>query len=539
MRRLFVLAVLLVAAPSFAQTSGEAVDTSAVSFIKAEALQRGQTALISSWMTDIYGPRLTGSVQLDAAQRWAVDMYRSWGLTAVVEPWGTFGRGWQIDRFAMSARINGPAVARQTMPIYAAPKAWSPSTGTVSGELVVLDANDDNALAAYAGKLRDKIVLIGGESRVDIGLDPIATRRTPAELLTMANSAAPLPAGGRAYSAEAIARARRATQQRNALFAEKPLAILEPSNSGGHGAIRTMGAQIPVPDGAAFGARPTPWAVGTETVPQFVLLDEHSNRLMRLAKAGQAVTINLDFQATFTPAAVVEDNVIGEIRGTDKADELVIIGAHFDSWHTGSGATDNAAGSTVVMEAARILSRLFAERGEGPRRTIRFALWTGEEQGLLGSIGYVNKHFATIAGFGSQASAITPQQAKVSAYYNLDNGSGAIRGVYMQSNPAVQPIFRAWLDAFGDDRAKTLTLQNTGSTDHIAFDAAGIPGFQFIQDGLAYGPQTWHTSMDVYDHLSQDDLAHSAAVMALFAFQTAQRDEMLPRKPFSVEAGTN
>jgi hypothetical protein len=533
MRPLLLLAALLLAQPALAQ-SAERIDSSAVAFIKAEAAERSQVPTIARWMTDVYGPRLTGSPQLDAAQVWAKSMFESWGLSAQLEPWGTFGRGWHIDRFAINAHVHGPLVARQTFPIYAAPKAWSPSTGRVTGDLVVIDPSDPEAVTRLAGQLGDKVVLLGSPATIADGLEAIASRRTPEELLQMANSAAPRPQARRAMSAEAIARQRTAQIQRNQLFAEKPLAILEPSNTGGHGAIRAMGAQIPVPEGGSFGARPTPWAENAATVAQVVLLDEHFNRLHRLAEAEQRVTIDLDFEATFTPAAVVEDNVIAEIRGTDRADEVVILGGHFDSWHSGSGATDNGAGSIAVMEAARILSAYYAERGRGPSRTIRFALWTGEEQGLFGSREYVNAHYATLPGFGQPATDVKPAQAKVSAYYNLDNGSGAIRGVYLQGNAGVHPIFRAWLDAYDDDRAQTLTLQNTSGTDHLSFDAAGIPGFQFIQDGLAYGAHTWHTSMDTYDHLSTSDLAHSAAIMAVFAHHTAEREGLMPRKPFSV-----
>ena len=531
--RSILLALVLAAAPASAQPvelPGEAADTSAISFIKAEAMERGRVMDHALWLTDVHGSRLTGSPQLDAAQNWAVERFESWGLNAELEPWGDFGRGWELGHFAVSATATGPDVAPQTFPVYAAPKAWSPGTGRVTAELVVLDPADEAAMDAAAGTLGGKVVLLTSGSSVSVGLEPIAERRTHAELLEMANAALGVAAGGRRYSPEAIARYRAAQRRRNALFAERPLAILEPSNTGGHGAIRATAAQVPVPEGTAFGARPTPWAVGAETVPQIVLLDEHANRLMRLAQAGQDVSVTLDFGVSWR-APEPEDNVIAEIRGTDLADEVVILGAHVDSWHTGSGATDNASGSSVVMEAARVLAAYYDASGTRPRRTIRFALWTGEEQGLYGSIGYVNAHYAEVPGYGQPATALKPDQAKVSAYFNLDNGSGRIRGVYLQSNPGVQPVFRAWLDAFGDPDAQTLTISNTTGTDHLAFDAAGIPGFQFIQDPLAYGTQTWHTSMDTYDHLVAEDLEQAAAVMATFAHHTATRDAMLPRKP--------
>jgi len=532
--RSLLLATLVLAAPALAQPAAEPVDTSAVSFFRSEPSQVMDHAL---WLTDVHGARLTASRQLDQAQVWARDRFASWGLSATLEPWGTFGRGWHIQRFSMIGRVGGPDVTEQAFPIYAAPKAWSPSTGTLTAEVVVLDPTDDAAFDRVAGTLRGKVVLLGGITDIDRGLEAIGSRRDAVGLLEMANSAHPhSPAGGRTYSPEALARFRAAQTRRNRLFAEQPLAILEPSNLGGHGAIRVMAAQMPVPDGAPMGTRPMPWAEGATTIPQFVLMDEHANRIVRLVQAGQRVMVDLDFAAEFT-APVEEDNVIAEIRGTDLAGEVVILGAHVDSWHAGSGATDNAAGSSVVMEAARLLSRYYETSGTRPRRTIRFALWTGEEQGLYGSIGYVNRHYATLPGFGQPPTAILPDQSRVSAYYNLDNGSGRIRGVYLQGNTGVAPIFRAWLDAFADSTAQTLTPQNTSGTDHLAFDAAGIPGFQFIQDPLAYGRHTWHTTMDTYDHLDPDDLEQASRVMATFAHHTAMRDAMLPRKPQPEVAG--
>ncbi len=542
--RLALLALVLASSSAFAQPaapSPEPVDTAAVSFIRAEALQNGRVMDHALWMTDVAGARLTGGPELDAAQRWAVGQFQGWGLTAAMEPWGTLGRGWQVERFAMMARVaGGPsagatraagAVAGQAFVVQGAPKAWSPGTGRVSAEVVVVPPGAD--VAAMAASLRGKIVLLGAPTPVDIGLEAIATRRDASELLGLANAPGSTTSGGRTYTPEVIARARAAQERRNALFSSGALAILEPSGTGGHGAVRTTGAQVPVGPDAGFMQRPQPWAEGTTTVPQIILLDEHANRIMRLVAAGQRVTLDLDFDVAFLPAQP-EENVIAEIPGTDLAGEVVILGGHQDSWHSGTGATDNAAGSAVVMEAARVLKAYYDARGVGPRRTIRFALWSGEEQGLFGSQGYVNQNYATAAGFGQPATAITPAQATVSAYYNLDNGSGRIRGIYAQNNPAAVPIFRAWLAAFNDPDARTVTLQNTGGTDHLSFDAAGMPGFQFVQDPLAYGAQTWHTSMDVYDHLSQPDLEQAAAVMAVFAFHTAERDALMPRKPFSI-----
>jgi hypothetical protein len=441
---------------------------------------------------------------------------------------------------SMAARVTGPDVAAQSFPITVAPKAWSPSLGQASGELVVIDTEEEIDIASL--DLEGKVVLAGNLTEIARGLEPLAQRRDEHDLLELANAGAAGTRGAmRRYSPEAIARYRARADRTSAILEAGPLAVLTPSNTGGSGAVRAT--QASVPSNGEAGGRSRPWEVGAETVPQFAVLDEHANRLIRLAEAGQDVTIDLDFEATFTDEPVVEENVIGEIPGTDRADEIVIIGGHFDSWHSGSGAPDNAAGSAVVMEAARALKAYYDWRGSGPSRTIRFALWSGEEQGLLGSREYVNQHFATVEGYGQPATALKPEQEKVSAYYNMDNGSGRFRGVYMQSNEGVRPIFRAWLQAFGDPDAQTLTIRDTGGTDHLSFDAAGIPGFQFLQDPLAYFAKTWHTHLDVYDHLDPDDLQQAAAMMAVFAHHTAEREELLPRKPFEVAqpevAGTN
>ncbi|OZC02913.1 M20/M25/M40 family metallo-hydrolase [Rubricoccus marinus] len=535
--RLSAFAALLLAAPVVAQPVAEPTDSTAIAFIKAEATERGQVMDHATWMTDVHGARLTGSEALDRAQEWAVDRFRSWGVSAELEPWGTFGRGWKSDRMAMSARVSGPDVASQSFPLTAAPKAWSPSTGRASGELVVIDIDDDTLDPATLD-VRGKVVLMGSLSDVARGLEPLAQRRDEHELLELANAGLAMTRGAqRRYSPEVLARYRARAARTQAVLTGEPLAILTPSGTGGSGAVRAMQAAVPEGQATGAGGRAAPWTAGVETVAQFAVLDEHANRLIRLAEAGQSVTIDLDYAATFTDEEVVEDNVIAEIPGTDLADEIVIVGGHFDSWHSGSGATDNAAGSAVTMEAARILKAFYDARGEGPRRTIRFALWTGEEQGLWGSRGYVSEHFAPTPGYGEPPTDVLPGHANVSAYYNMDNGSGRFRGVYMQSNEAVRPIFRAWLDAFDDSTAQTLTISNTGGTDHLSFDNVGIPGFQFLQDPLAYFAKTWHTHMDVYDHLDPDDMEQAAAMMATFAHHTAERAEKLPRKAMPDLAG--
>jgi carboxypeptidase Q len=254
-----------------------------------------------------------------------------------------------------------------------------------------------------------------------------------------------------------------------------------------------------------------------------------------MVQQGLPVELSMDLRAEYTNEDGMEHNIIAEIPGTDLQDEVVIFGAHFDSWHTGTGATDNGAGSSVMMEAARILLETIEETGKRPRRTLRLALWTGEEQGLHGSRNYVKQHYADFPPDSYTPQALKPDQEKVSAYYNLDNGTGRIRGVYLQGNEAVAPIFRSWLQPFKDLDAGTLTLSNTGGTDHLAFDAVGIPGFQFIQDPMAYFARTHHSNMDNWDQLSGDDLSQAATIIASFVWHTAQRDEKLPRKALDIE----
>jgi Zn-dependent M28 family amino/carboxypeptidase len=287
---------------------------------------------------------------------------------------------------------------------------------------------------------------------------------------------------------------------------------------GGRGGGNSTGGDIATDNGASR-------AKGVAQVPFVHVATESYGRIARMLDRNVPVMLELDMQNKFYPENTSASNIIGEIPGTDPAlkDEVVMIGGHFDSWHSGTGATDNAAGSGVMLEAMRILKTLNLQ----PRRTIRIALWTGEEQGLYGSRFYVRQHFgfADTTGFHP-----TAEQAKLAAYFNLDNGSGKIRGVYDQSNPAVKPIFEAWMGPFKSMGMTTTTISNTGSTDHVSFDDVGLPGFQFIQDGLDYGSRTHHTNQDVYERVQPDDMKFNSAVLAAFAWQAAQRDEKLPRK---------
>ncbi|MCI0489063.1 MAG: M20/M25/M40 family metallo-hydrolase, partial [Blastocatellia bacterium] len=285
--------------------------------------------------------------------------------------------------------------------------------------------------------------------------------------------------------------------------------------------------------GGGFNRGPRPWSANApKVVPQAVVTVEHYNRIVRMIEKGTPVEMEVNISSRFYDQDLKDYNVIAEIPGTDLKDEIVMLGAHYDSWHSGTGATDNASGSAVCMEAVRIIQAL----GLKPRRTIRIALWSGEEQGLLGSRAYVAKHFGERTGQqqgerGGGQLDLKPDHAKFAGYFNLDNGTGKIRGVYMQSNEDMRPIFRAWLAPFADMGASTLTIQNTGGTDHLAFDGVGLPGFQFIQDEVEYSTRTHHSNMDVYDRIQKDDMKQASIIMAAFVYNTAMRDEKLPRKP--------
>ncbi|NND09453.1 MAG: M20/M25/M40 family metallo-hydrolase [Saprospiraceae bacterium] len=481
--------------------------------IRKHAMEQGEVMDIASWITDVYGPRLTGSPMLDKATHWATQQLASWGMQNVhLDEWGPFGRGWELQHFEM--HMTEPSYA----PIIAYPKAWSPSTdGEVVGEVIYLDAASAEELKKYQGRLAGKIIFLDTKREVKEPFKPDAERLDDARLLSLANQGMPTPRRGRGYrrSGEGFS-----SKLWSFLAREKPLVVVDRSFKGDLGTVFVAGASV---------VRGMPEDPGQEIVPQVTMSVEHYNRVLRLMEKGISVSMSLEIKSSFTNTDQTEHNVIAEIPGTDLVDEVVMFGAHFDSWHAGSGATDNGAGSAVIMEVARILLATIKETGIRPRRTLRLALWTGEEQGMLGSRAYIRKHLAKTDRFGNP-SAVYPAQDSISAYYNFDNGTGKIRGIHLQGNTEVAPIFRKWLEPFGDLGAKTLTWGNTGGTDHLSFDGIGIPGFQFIQDPIAYGTRTHHSNMDNWDHLIEEDLKQAATIIASLVFHTAQRDERLPRK---------
>ncbi len=490
-------------------TVTETLDLDAVYRIKEEALspQRSKVMDIESYLTDIYGPRLTGSPNIKEAADWAQKTMKEWGLANVHTETYPFGRGWQNQRFVAMA------VSPRAYPLIAFPKAWTPGTnGPVTAEAVMAVITTDKDFDTYRGKLRGKFVLAMPVRDVLAQFEAPGHRYTDGELFELSKQPAVAAGRGRGNFAAQQEFARRRTQF---FLDEGVAAVLEPSARGDGGTI-FVGA------GGSRDPKQPPHP------PEVVVAVEHYGRIARTLEKKIPVTLQFDIHNTFYDADPNAFNITAEIPGTDKADELVMLGAHFDSWHSGTGATDNAAGSAVMMEAMRILK----QSGVKLRRTVRLGLWTGEEQGLLGSRAYVKDHFADPA-----TMQLKPEHAKLSGYFNVDNGTGAIRGVYLQGNEAVAPIFSAWMEPFRNAGMATLTIRNTGGTDHLSYDAVGLPGFQFVQDPVEYDTRTHHSNQDVYERIQAQDMMQNAAIVASFVYHTANREEKLPRKPLPKPQG--
>jgi hypothetical protein len=510
----FIISAFFAASFTFAQNDP---DISTINKIKEEERQNSKVMDIVFHLTDVSGPRLSGSPGYMKAANWAKGMLTSWGLVnAQLEPWGEFGKGWEQQRcyIAMTKPYYQPLIA--------VPRAWTGSTpgnSYLTGEIILINAKDSAGLMQYAGKLKNKIVMTWNTDTLRPSFEPDARRWADTTLTRMA-SAVPREAGPRPQGRPNAFPPNGAFQRTftKLISDEKPALLLSMNRSGNDGTIF-------VSSGGQY-AKDAP-----EAPASLMLSSDDYLRLQRLINAGTKVEIEADVKTKFYTADLKGYNVIAEIPGTDPTlkNEIVMLGGHLDSWHGATGATDNAAGCAVMMEAVRILKTLNVK----PRRTIRIALWSGEEQGLFGSRNYVKNHLADPADM-----KLLPEHNKVSAYYNLDNGGGKIRGIYAQGNTPVNPIFSKWLEPFKDMGASTVTINNTGSTDHVSFDAVGVPGFQFIQDPLEYNTRTHHTNMDTYDHLVPDDLIQAATIVAAFVYQTAQRDEKLPRKELPQPRGT-
>jgi carboxypeptidase Q len=507
------LATVLFLLAAFAHAA-EKVDAQAIAQIRYAALNHSQIVETAGYLADVIGPRLTGSPNYKRAAEYARDRLSGWGLrNAHLEPWGPFGRGWSLEGFTANMLVPGFS------PLIADPKAWSPPTnGVIRGEAIFLDVKTASDLDRYKGKLKGKIVLFSAARPVDPLFEPPAQRRTDDELQKLANAPVPPPEQPFHFSPEQRATADLDYRKWQFLQTEGAAVVLQPAYRDG-GTVYVTSATVPYPPDVPFDQRVHAWDQKPPAIlPQINVAAEQYNRLVRLAARGIAVRLEIGIAVRFYDDDPMTHNVIAEIPGTDLKEEVVMVGGCLDSWHAGTGATDNAAGAATAMEVMRILQTLDLK----PRRTIRIGLWSAEEQGTLGSRAYLAAHLKP----GST------EYAKFDAYFNFDYGTGRIRGLFLQGNAAARPIFSAFLEPFRDLGATTLSLEGAGSTDHIPFDEAGLPGFQWIRDYMeGQNTRAPHTNMDTYDHILPDDLKQSAAVAASLIYHVAMRDQMVPRKP--------
>ena len=568
-KRFVVLAsvVFLITLPLLA--TNETINYEDINKIKAEGMQRSQVMELNSWLSDVYAPRLTGSPTIEKAAQWAMGKLKEWGLVNTkMEPWlnrNGIDRGWTNDKYYMQA------TSPEKFPIPGTPTAWTPGTnGLVSGEVVLVAATTAEDLAQFKGKLKGKWIFTQAPPDVPAMWEPAARRYTAAELAALegpqpqpelgvtppggARQGTPARQGGPPQAPE-----QQQGQRAGAPPAGQPQQQAPAGGRGGAGggnvrndffrAEGVLGTISTAPRGHGMytigGASRS--ADPATLLPAIVIAAEQYGRIARTLAKHIPVTIEADIKNTYYENPPLF-NIVGEIPGTDKADEVVLLGAHFDTWHAATGAADNGNGCVAMMEAMRILKAT----GVKLRRTVRIGLWEGEEQGILGSREYVSAHYAsrqsaqggTGAAAGGQRGGrggaqgpleLKPEYAKFCVYFNIDNGTGALRGVYLQGNDAVAPIFREWMEPFRSLGMTTLTIRNTSGTDHQSFDAVGLPGFQFIQDPVEYSTITHHTNMDTYERLQPRDNIQMATVVAGFAYLAANRDELLPRKPASAQ----
>jgi len=529
-------ALLAVAAASVpAQAPTEALDYPTIARIRDEGLNRSQVMDHISWLSDVYGPRLTGGPAILQASDWAMRKFKEWGLVNAHRETWPFGKGWSLVRF--SAQMVEP----QVQPLIGFPASWTPGTnGTVTADVVRVQIDSDADFDKYRGRLAGKIVLSQMERAVPMLEGLIVHRMGEKDLAEAATTPVP-PAVGRGRRSggpgstdpddEERGRGRGAqtfaARVRQFFKAEGAIAIF---NRGSDTVYASIGSDLSpqqqhTDGGTVFptgnGSRGTDAGTG---LPTITLAVEHYNRMVRVLAKGIPVRVELNVETKFHDESTPNGfNTIAELPGTDARlkDEVVILGAHFDSVAAATGATDNAAGSAAMMEAMRILEAI----GAKPRRTIRIALWGGEEQGLLGSRAYVREHFADAA-----TMALKPDHAKLAAYFNSDNGTGRVRGIWLQGNLAVRPIFEQWAKPLADLGVIAVGPRSVSSTDHVSFDEVGLPGFQFMVDRLEYNSRTHHSNMDFYDRVQRDDMIQQATVIAVFAYNAAMRDEKLPRK---------
>lgn len=529
MRKITRLTALLAVVIPFAGNSQEKIDAAMMQKIRDEGLKNSKVMEIAFNLTDMSGNRLTASPGFMRAANYAKTKLEGWGVKNVaIDPWGEFGKGWELEKSYVA--ITAPYYK----PLSAYPKAWTAGTKGLKNAEVILVAplKDSTSLDAYRGQLKNKVIIMDPAvlTPYKISFKADASRYNDSDLVRMQN-AKPQAAGqgfggggGRFGGAGGDTAAARRAREAAQMSARAVVLFKQLAKDEGAAAILTKGSPNSH-DGTIFASGGGSYkGTDPENFLDIVVGIEDFNTIVRLAKAGVTVKMDVDVKTKFQTKDLQGYNVIGEIPGTDPLlkDEVVMLGAHLDSWHTGTGATDNASGSSVMLEVMRILKTL----GVQPRRTIRIGLWSGEEEGLLGSRAYVKKTFADPATMQT-----LPAHEKFSSYYNIDNGTGKIRGIYLQGNEAARDIFQQWLAPFNDLGAKTVTISNTGGTDHQSFDGVGLPGFQFIQDEIEYSARNHHSNMDVYDHLIEDDLKQISTIVAAFVYNAAQRDQKIPRKP--------
>jgi len=502
-----LLLLPLIAVLSLTLYAQEKIDTAVMSQIKHEEFSHSEIPQIAQQLFDEFGPRLTNSPGFHRAADWVITQLKGFGIQqTALEPWGEFGRGWELQNFCMS--LAKPYY----QPIIAQPLAWTHSVGPVTAPVisVLVDENVETFLTSHGSQIKGKFILLNDSVSLPSPFIPSASRYTNNDLATLQDTYM--------HSEEDVIDLFAYQKKKAALLSTMQktgaICILERQQTIGGDGIITI-SDAPGKYNYKIGYVPS--------IPEIVISTEDFNKLTRMAKNQEPVEVSLNCQTAFFDKDLQGYNVIAEIPGSDPLlkDQVVMIGAHLDSWPGGDGATDNGAGCVVMMEVMRIFKQLNLHS----KRTIRIALWSGEEQGSLGSYNYVKNHF------GDQATMkMLPAQSRISVYYNLDNGSGKIRGIWAQNNAGAKSIFEEWIVPYKDLGATTVSLHNTGSTDHEPFDAIGIPAFQFIQDPLEYETRTHHTNMDVFDHLFIDDLKQAAVVVAGFVYNSANRPELLPRK---------
>ena len=537
MKRTLILLLLSLAPATWAQ---QEVDREVIHRIKQEVFDHTEVMDHLFQLVEVHGPRITGSPGFDGAAKWAASRLEDWGARNVkLEKWGPFGQGWSRSYF--SAHLVEP----QYEMLIGVPLGWSPSTdGVVSGQPILAPFEGkptrkqfqqavDEFIAKYKGKLRGQIILISDLKDVEVQSEAAMKRLSGDDLSNQANAPEPrVPIDFTDPDLEIPENA----QKRNRLFSQAPMwwlrrraaemrevqgrfnefltsegvrLVIHPAAQGDGGTV------FPPRSGDRHLDHPTP-------PPSIAFTPEHYNRIFRLVEKKVPMKIEVEVKTAFHRDTLDSVNVVGEIPGGSKKDEVVMIGAHLDSTEAALGATDNGAGCAVMLEVMRVLKKLDLKLD----RTVRIALWGGEEQGLLGSHAYVKEHFADPTTMN-----LTSEHGKFAAYFNVDNGTGKIRGVYLQENDMVRPIFRSWLEPFNDMGATTLSIRNTGGTDHLSFDEVGLPGFQFIQDPVEYSTRTHHSNMDSYDRAQAGDLMQAVAIVASFVYHAANREEKLPRKP--------